>query len=165
MFSLEGRYNDVTNTLALTAQWSAGTASTTIIHHSQNNKRSLLITASRPLVVPCNRASTSSHDPASTDQWRAGAAHTAVPKASSSTEDNSSDGSLTTFLNSVMTYGCCRRNRRHRATSAMLPSMLSARWVLQSMGKGSDSWYMSAGHNDREERHDRLSGASSESCR
>ena len=47
----------------------------------------------------------------------------------------------------------------------MLPSMLSARWVLQRMGKGSDSWYMSAGHNDCGERHDRLSVASSETTR
>ena len=47
----------------------------------------------------------------------------------------------------------------------MLPSMLSARWVLQRMGTGSDSWYMTAGHTDCGERHDRLSVASSETTR
>ena len=77
--------NDVPNTLTLPAQWRAGTASTTMIHPSQSNRSNLLVTASRSLFVSCNRTCTSSHDPASTDQWGAGAAHTAVTKSSSGT--------------------------------------------------------------------------------
>ena len=84
LFFHKGAKNVVTNTLPLKAGWSAGTASTTTIHHSQNDQRTLLITASRSLLVPCNRTSTSSHASASTDQWSAGAVHTAETKASSS---------------------------------------------------------------------------------
>ena len=124
------------------AQWRLETASTTRIYHSRNDKSVLFITASRSLFVLCNRTSTSSHDLASTDQWTAGAARTAVPKASSGMwrDAATTDGSLTTLLKSMMTYGCCGRNRRPRATSVMRPRMPSARCVLQRRGKGSDSW-------------------------